>query len=546
MFAHDQLALQPYLRVARRVEPQRESGRCERVQLEAAVCRCEVPAPTLLHSVARTQGRHRERGQGQAARCIERAAAHTDPILEQSRQAQDRLSHTGLHDVAGPDVSVLGVGRFDLEPTFGEIAQGEAAARVGGGESLTASGQLVGTPRYMSPEQVKGDALDGRSDVFALGATLYECLTERRPFAAATEHDELENIVRGPTPSARAHNRSVGRDLHIVLETAAEQRLESWLANMAGPLREQHAKLVEKRRWLEGIAETDREPRDQILLHSLREIESRLTHLLQVEDGGVHIAEADLLWVRGERKLSLDDHADAWRRTIDTIARDARYAGLVLTPQAGLVPLGSDPRSGLFDFYHLRSAATGTPVPARDGNGMLQRRPDSGIVFVLLPAGKYAMGAQSEAPEDANYDPAAKRIEGPVHDVTVSPFFIAKHEITRAQWTALARGKDPSAIKIGSKNYSYDGSYPVDDVSLRETTRLLSRHCLLVPTEGQWEYACRAGTTTPYGFDEKSPASVRRQHRLPGSALALTASSPLAERPAFSWPTPRGKARPAA
>jgi formylglycine-generating enzyme required for sulfatase activity len=132
---------------------------------------------------------------------------------------------------------------------------------------------------------------------------------------------------------------------------------------------------------------------------------------------------------------------------------------------------------------------------------MLQRRPDSGIVFVLLPAGKYAMGAQSEAPEDANYDPAAKRIEGPVHDVTVSPFFIAKHEITRAQWTALGRGKDPSAIKIGSKNYSYDGSYPVDDVSLRETTRLLSRHCLLVPTEGQWEYACRAGTTTPYGVD---------------------------------------------
>jgi hypothetical protein len=61
----------------------------------------------------------------------------------------------------------------------------------------TSSGQIKGKIPYMSPEQCRARPLDGRSDLFSLGVTLYELTTNRRPFDRATEFLTLEAIVRG-------------------------------------------------------------------------------------------------------------------------------------------------------------------------------------------------------------------------------------------------------------------------------------------------------------------------------------------------------------
>ena len=77
-------------------------------------------------------------------------------------------------------------------------------ARIGAASGMTATGAVLGTPHYMSPEQVKGQRADSRSDVFALGAILYQLLTGRQPFDAESVHAVLFKILEGePDPVER-------------------------------------------------------------------------------------------------------------------------------------------------------------------------------------------------------------------------------------------------------------------------------------------------------------------------------------------------------
>jgi eukaryotic-like serine/threonine-protein kinase len=88
--------------------------------------------------------------------------------------------------------------------------------RVAGSDSnLTASGSLVGTPMYMSPEQVYGDKeLDGRSDIYALGIILFQMLTGHLPYEADTPAKMMMKHILDPRPGS--HSRTIGRhDRHI-------------------------------------------------------------------------------------------------------------------------------------------------------------------------------------------------------------------------------------------------------------------------------------------------------------------------------------------
>ncbi len=92
-------------------------------------------------------------------------------------------------------------------------------------ELLTLTGDLLGTPAYMSPEQLAAQRidLDHRTDIYSLGATLYECLTLHRPFEAATRNELYQMIlVSQPTPPRR-YNREIPRDLEVVLLTAPDK-----------------------------------------------------------------------------------------------------------------------------------------------------------------------------------------------------------------------------------------------------------------------------------------------------------------------------------
>tara|TARA_R110002072_G_scaffold273219_3_gene433766 strand:- start:62140 stop:65586 length:3447 start_codon:yes stop_codon:yes gene_type:complete len=111
-------------------------------------------------------------------------------------------------------------------PVVLDFGIAHAAESVGGGAGLTRTTDVLGTPHYMAPEQLLGDlqAVDRRTDVYALGLTLFECLTGRRPFDGPTRDALYRRILTEEPDSARHLNDKIPRDLDVVLMTAIDKQ----------------------------------------------------------------------------------------------------------------------------------------------------------------------------------------------------------------------------------------------------------------------------------------------------------------------------------
>ena len=114
------------------------------------------------------------------------------------------------------------------------------------------------------------------------------------------------------------------------------------------------------------------------------------------------------------------------------------------------------------------------------------------LEMIAIPGGNFLMGSpDSEARRSTT--------ESPQHQVTLAGFWMGKYPVTQAQYQAIM-GNNPSYFKGDNR--------PVENVSWHEAmefcdrlSQKLGQHYTL-PSEAQWEYACRAGTTTPFYFGD--------------------------------------------
>jgi formylglycine-generating enzyme required for sulfatase activity len=214
-----------------------------------------------------------------------------------------------------------------------------------------------------------------------------------------------------------------------------------------------------------------------------------------------------LAFAQSVEKETIGKYETKWADAIRSIASKdecPKYGGLKIPPQLGLIPIAKDPMSGLWEFVDLHTSTPGTgPIPERGPDGRLVVTESMGLVLVLLPGGTFRMGAQrpdEETPLTApNVDPEAFENEVPVREVTLDPFFLSKYEMTQGQWHRLT-GKNPS-VYIRSRRrdgtVSADRRNPVEQLTWRDCNLWLKRLGMVLPTEAQWEYGARGGTTTP-------------------------------------------------
>ena len=121
---------------------------------------------------------------------------------------------------------------FGLARPMGDGLTGDTSTQ------LTQAGAIAGTPNYMAPEQVRGEALDGRADLFAMAALLFEMLSGQLAFAGATMVDVLHAVLHAQPPALSGGAAVAGLDrvIHKALQKQPADRYES-AAAMAAAIR---------------------------------------------------------------------------------------------------------------------------------------------------------------------------------------------------------------------------------------------------------------------------------------------------------------------
>jgi formylglycine-generating enzyme required for sulfatase activity len=156
-----------------------------------------------------------------------------------------------------------------------------------------------------------------------------------------------------------------------------------------------------------------------------------------------------------------------------------------------------------FEFATVQVDERGKIIDREQGKAFAFKEPLSPEVrleMVAIPSGKFMMG--SPELEHDRYDD-----ESPQHEVTVQPFFIGKYPITQSQWRVIANTPQiERKLNPDPSNFTKIDNRPVEQVSWEEAIEFcqrLSRETgrdYRLPTEAEWEYTCRAGTTTPFYF----------------------------------------------
>ena len=411
--------------------------------------------------------------------------------------------------------------------------------------AITPSGLIAGTPQYMSPEQANGKPLDHRSDLFSLGSVLYSLCTGQAAFHAESAIAVLRRLTDHEPEPIRSLNPTIPDWLcEVIAKLMAKQpedRIQT-AKEMADLLTRCQAPSRER---CDGPTTAHTLPIGQSVPRDASSLENSLTTRLPASSiapqafsrgpmtaalNRILIAVALLVGVvlavvfsrgRDPRPMDLDLTATnpSARPQPEGISHDAAKA-----PPRAIAPFNADQAK---QHQELWAKHLGVPVEFTNSIGMK---------FRLIPPGEFLMGSTSEEIKAELKRPGLIghlhfwrtqiESEGPQHKVALTkPIYVGVTEVTQAQYKQVM-GTTPSHFSATGKGKDAvanleTGNYPVETVSGYESAEFcakLSQQEKLkpfnfgsdqtvtslegtgyrLPTEAEWEFACRAGTTTRF------------------------------------------------
>jgi formylglycine-generating enzyme required for sulfatase activity len=307
------------------------------------------------------------------------------------------------------------------------------------GEQQRLASRGVASSLYASPQQAKKEPPAPTDDVHALGVIWYQLL-KRDPTAAAPVGNEWIEDLR-----TSGFTDSQARVLQSCLSTRPDKRPKN-----AAALVEQLTAVT--------VAPGDPSAPDGSRLINLR------------NPGSAVFSPSAVATARG--------------KSFDAEAASASAAALLSAAGGG--PLSS-----------------GGPGTSNKGNVRLIKN-SIGMTFVRIPAGAFRMGSPDG-------EPGHREHESPVHDVRIAKaFYMSIGPVTQGQYEAV-KGKNPSKF---TKSHGGGPDHPVESLTWDQAVRFCEKLARMpdeevhhrsyrLPTEAEWEYASRAGTTTLYNCGEK-------------------------------------------
>jgi formylglycine-generating enzyme required for sulfatase activity len=408
------------------------------------------------------------------------AAAHNQGLVHRDIKPANILLENGVERVKITD--------FGLAKTVDDA-------------SVSQSGVVAGTPMYMSPEQAEGLPIDHRSDLFSLGTVLYAMCTGHPPFRASGTHAVLKRVIdASPRPIREVNPEIPGWLCDIIVKLHAkkpEDRFQN--AKEVAEMLAQHLAHVQRSLTADPgasiIQAGNAAPTDQPSSRSLRKA---LGHWLLIG-----IAAAVLLMLIGGIV------AFYWNRSSDV---QPLPRGNNNDP-----PLAVAPFDAVEAKEHQNAWANHLGIEVEITNSI-------GMKLRLIPPGKFLMGSAEDDLGRAMY-------QGPQHGVTLTkPFCMGTHAVTVGQFKAFVKEFDYQTeaekgngatrlfpgrtweqdAKANWRNPGYEqtDNHPVVCVSWNDAKAFCDwlsakeHKTYALPTEAQWEYGCRAGSSTYYYFGD--------------------------------------------
>lgn len=342
------------------------------------------------------------------------------------------------------------------------------------------------TPNYAPLEQIRGAGTDARSDLYSLAATLWTLLTGKVPPDALSRLAEKDEGNPDPLRPAHEINPQVPAALSSALNQALSVNRNHRPTTAAEFRKALHEALV---------AEIERPslPKQGTTVSAPASlppssppgstIKAPEPELPKPGSERPHVAT---MRVDSPPEVPSCDDASASSTANSVVIEDEKSGQLwklILLIVAGVFVLAIVVafQSGWRPWARETGQKVTDPMPKTRTN-------QTGIEFILIPPGSFMMGSTNGGVT-----------EQPVHQVTINySFYMGKYEVTQAQWQAVM-GNNPSNFK------DCGGNCPVEQVSWDEAQKLIQRlnqtndgYIYRLPTEAEWEYACRAGTTGDY------------------------------------------------